>query len=238
MKRLLKLQFRNIFHNKLFYVCLGISILTTTVVSLVTEFAFKNGTASTVCGEIMSLFTSEVGIINLLFITLFCTFDFTEGTAKNIVARGYNKTKVLVSKYIACFVALFIMYGIISILDFALFIRNGFGFQSSMIPLLIFCVFKILAFTILYGTIAYSLEKNSTAIIANLFVPNLVMLLLGIADSNLHTKMSQYWIDNIGNKFVENPTFGGLFGPIVMFLIYIALCFFIGSKIAKNKEVK
>ena len=238
MKKLLKLQFRNIFHNKLFYVCFGLTLLTSSVITFVTGIAFKSVQPSTVFKEIMSLMTSEVGIVNMLFITLFCTYDYNEGTTKNIIGRGYSKIQLLFSKYISCFISLFIMYGIIIAIDFVLFINNGLGFESSMIPLFIYSIFKILAYTVLYGTIAFVLEKNSSAIITNLIFPKIAMLLLTFADSSFKIKISQFWIENIGNKFTANPTFGGLFAPIITYMIYTAIFIFIGSRILKNKEIK
>ena len=52
------------------------------------------------------LFNSEVSIIGMLFITIFCTFDFSEGTTKNIIGRGYSRIKLLISKYIGSFIGI------------------------------------------------------------------------------------------------------------------------------------
>ena len=238
MNRLIKLQLRNIFYNKLFYVCLGINILLSPVITFVMSLTTKMVKTRPFLPEVQAFLTTEVGLISMLFITIFCTFDFMEGTAKNIIARGYSKTKFLLSKYIASLIGLFSMYGIIILVTFVLFIKNGLGYQSSMPIMLLFIVFNVVAYTIIYATISFILEKNSSAIIVNLFFPNIVMLVLNIVDSNLHANTSKYWIGNVGEKFLEKPIMSNLSFPLLMFLIYIIACILIGLYVARRKEIK
>ena len=103
---------------------------------------------------------------------------------------------------------------------------------------LIFSLFKILSYTVLYATIAFILEKTSSAIIANLFFPSIVSLALDLADSKLHANISKIWIDNIGTKFLEKPILSNMSMPIIMYIIYIVLVAVIGIQIVKVKEIK
>ena len=238
MKKLIKLHLRNIYHNKLFYVCLGISIFMSTIMTVIFSMITKSTNQTTVFSEFKSFLSSEVGLISMLFITLFCTFDFTEGTTKNIIARGYSKTKLLLSKYIASLIGLFSMYAIMFLVIFIFFIKNGLGFESNIPLILIFTLFKVTAYTVLYGTISFVLEKNSSAIIANLFLPNIINLILSIADSNLDIKISKYWIENIGSKFINTPTLSNISSPLIIYTIYIVFFVFIGYRIVKEKEIK
>lgn len=238
MNRLLKLQVRNIFHNKLFYVCLGINALLGVGFDIISLFLSKSAETATAMPKVLATFTSGVGIIEMIFITVFCTFDFSEGTTKNIIGRGYSKIKLLLSKYIASLIGVLSMLCIISLLEFIVFIKNGFGYENYMLISLIVSLFGIIAYTVLHATIAFSLEKTSSAIIANMFGPNIIMLGLTIADTNLKTNISDYWIGNVATKFTENPTLANSIFPIVMYIVYIVLISFIGMYIAKNKEIK
>jgi len=239
MRRLIKLNLRNIFHNKLFYVCLGLSLLLNVGVSFLSEVLFKSvGVNTKALESLTSVFTSGVDIIAMIFITLYCTFDFSEGTTKNIIARGYSKTKLLISKYIASLIGVLAIILISATLSFVLYIKNGLGYNSSMPLSILVGIIGVVAYTILYATVAFSLEKTSSSIIANMFIPNIINLVIGIADSNLHAKMSRYWIDNVNNSFINNPTASNMIFPIVMYLIYIVILTFIGIQIAKNKEIK
>lgn len=238
MEKLLKFQLRNIFHNKLFYVCLLITILTDPITSFIMPFAIKTNQAIPALQYIINYLSSEPGIVNIIFITLFFTFDFTEGTIKNIIARGYSKNIYLISKYIAVFIGLITVYAIVSIIYFILFISNGLGYETTMFPVLIYAFFKIITYSIFYGTIAFIFEKNSSAIIANLFLPNIVLLVLVNLDSIFKLSINDYWLESIGTNFLKNPSFNGLINPILMFIVYIVLFIFVGNYFAKNKEIK
>ena len=135
MKNLIKLQFRNLFHNKLFYVCLIITLLSPILdfiaeivipnIPSLAENILKDGIKYTkVFPEFIDFLSGGIGLIGKIFIALFCCFDFTEGTTKNIIARGYSKTQFLLSKYITTTIGLFIMYIITFFLTFILFIKN------------------------------------------------------------------------------------------------------------------
>ena len=238
MKRLIKLQVRNIFHNKLFYVCLAINLLMSPIITFIMELTSKSAPTTLVLPGIMDFLSSEVSVVSMIFITLFCTFDFTEGTAKNIVGRGYSVVKLLISKYIASLIGLLCMYGITILVFFVLFIKNGMGYEASVPIIFIYSIFNIIAYTVFYGTIAFVLEKNSAAIIGNMFIPTITSIVLGLVDSNLHINISKYWLDNVGLKFIAKPVLNNIYMPIVVYIIYTVVVFIIGMKIVKEKEIK
>ena len=94
MNRLIKLQFRNLFHSKLFYVCMGLTL----VLNLGLDFIVKGAGTIKVLPQITSFLSSELSIISIIFVALFSCLDFNEGTTKNIIARGYTRTQFLLSK--------------------------------------------------------------------------------------------------------------------------------------------
>ena len=241
MNKLLKLQLRNIFHNKLFYICLGISLLLNVVVAYTASLLIKSlspSAATTAMQGAVGIITGGVDIVGMIFITLVCTFDFTEGTTKNIIARGYSKVQLLFSKYIASLIGMLAIILISAIISFILYAKNGIGFESVMGLQLVVAIFSILAYTVFYGTLAFVLEKNSSAIIANMFAPQIVMLLFSVADSNLKTNMSKYWIGNVADTFTKKPTVANMGFPIIMYTAYIALFIVIGIYLTKRKEIK
>ena len=238
MNRLVKLQVRNIFHNKLFYVCLGINVLLTVGFSFIAQFLSKDATGTQMMPGIITILADGVGLIGMVFITLFTTFDFSEGTTKNIIARGYTKVELLFSKYIASLIGIFTMEIILVVLGAILYAKNGVGFESYMTMAIVVHLIGIVAYTFFYVTTSFILEKTASAIIVNMFVPNLIMLGLGIADSNLKVHMSKYWIDSVASTFKENPTAGNMAFPVIMYLVYIAIFIILGIYFARNKDVK
>ena len=238
MNKLIKLQLRNVFHNKLFYVCLGLTLLMSPILTFIGSINSTNTEALKVFPQIMSFLSGEVGLMSTIFIALFCCFDFNEGTTKNIVARGYTRTQVLFSKYIVSLIGIFTMYIITLFVTFILFIKNGVGYESSMLYPLINNIVGIIAYTIFYATMSYLLEKNGSAIIACLFVPTLIPTILTLIDSKLNLSISKIWIDNVSSKFIENPTLSNLLLSSCFYIIYIILFIVIGTQLLKKKEIK
>ena len=238
MKRLVKLQVRNIFHNKLFYVCLILTLVLNNLGTFLLSVFGKDAGDVTIFGQITSLLTTGVDIIGMLFITIYCTFDFNEGTTKNIIGRGYSRIKFLFSKYIGSLIGIFSMELIVSVVIFLLYAKNGLGWESNMSLIMLVGIVKIITFTIVYSTIAFIVEKNSIAIIINLVLPNIITLLFGMSDSNLHTHMSKYWIENVGSKFASKATASNMGFPLIMYLVYTLIFVGLGMYFANRKEIK
>ena len=236
MHKLLKLQLRNIFHNKLFYVCLIITLLTEPILDFAMNFKAK--AAIKVLPQVVSFLSSEVGIISMIVVVLYCCFDFNEGTIKNIIARGYTRKQYLFTKYIASLIGLLVMYIITIIVTAILFIKNGLGFENIMIYQIINSAAGIIAYTVLYATISIILEKNGSAIIACLFGPNIIPLVLSVIDTNFKLKLVDFWIDSASTKFTEKPTFNNLTYSILYYAIYTVIFIIIGNQLFKNKEIK
>ena len=237
MIKLLKLQLRNVYHNKLFYICLILLLIPVIAMKFVGNL-IPNMEPIKVFPEIIDFLKGEPALISIIFIILFTCLEFSEGTAKNIIARGYTKMQLLFSKYIVSLIGLFIMYIIASIIIFILFINNGIGFESNMGYMLINSIVGIIAFTIMYSTIAFLLEKNGASIIACLIVPNMIPLVLAFFDSKLKLNISDFWIDNVSNKFIDNPTLGNLSLSIIYYVIYIIIFIVIAKLVLNKKEIK
>ena len=103
MRNLVKLQIRNIFHNKLFYVCLGIILFISPIADFITGIFMPQSGSLKVMPQIMEFLSGEVGIVSKIFIALFCCFEFSNETTKNIIAKGYTRVQLLFSKYIGSF---------------------------------------------------------------------------------------------------------------------------------------
>ena len=236
MGKLIKSQLRLVFHNKLFYICLALIALDP-IMSFTGIFssATKN---SLVFPSIVTFIGGQVSTISLIFVVIFCCYDFSDGTTKNIIGRGYTKTQLLLSKYIVSLIGLFAIYAIVCVLYFILFIKNGFGFQSNLVYPLIDSLVGIVAYTVLYGTIAFLIEKNGYGIVACLFLPTIISIGLGIIDSKLKWNLSDFWMNAGSIKFTTNPTLGNLSISILYYVVYIVIFIIVGTQVLKNREIK
>lgn len=238
MSKLIKLQVRNIFKQKFYYVCLELFILMGPILNFIGVFNTSNYETVKVLPQIVNMLSGEVSLIITIFIALFCCLDFNEGTTKNIIGRGYSRSQLLFSKYIGSLIGIFSIYLISSLVTFGLFGINGIGYERGMLYSIINSIICIVAYTIFYSTMSFILEKNGSAIIACLFAPSIIQTILSLVDSKLKLDVSKYWISNISNKFLENPTISNLNYTIIFYIIYIIVFIIIGVNFIKKKEIK
>jgi len=120
MTRLLKFEFRKLFFQKSFYICGGISLIlmiATMVISrmaslMIPEGAILNPANNGVNAALSAIDLSSIQLILPIFLPLYICMDFTQGTIKNILARGFSRNQVLWSKYIVSVVAGLAVYAI------------------------------------------------------------------------------------------------------------------------------
>ncbi len=236
MKKLIKSQFRLVFHNKLFYICLVLMLID----PITDFFGFLNPTAkyNLALPSIAGFFRSQIDIISIIFIVIFCCYDFTDGTEKNIIGRGYTRTQFILAKLIVSDTSLFIMYGITSLLFFILFIKNGFGYNIKLIYQIINSIGNIITFCVIFGTIALTIRKSGYSIVACLFGPNIVSIALGIIDAKMKLNISKFWIDTPYLKVFDKPTIGNLSISLLYSIIYVIVFIIIATKVLENREVK
>lgn len=238
MNKLIKFETKILFKQKFYLVCLLLSLLLEPIFDFCTNINSSNFETIKVMPKIMSNLSSAVSLIDIILIVLFCCLDFSEGTLKNVISRGYSKVQVLFSKYISCFIGVFSMYLVIFVVTCILFGVNGFEFESSMVYLFIESVIKMIAYVVFFSTISFVLEKTSFAIIACLFIQNIINLALTFVDSKLGLDISKFWIDNIGSNFLNNITTSNMFYTIFGYVVYTIIFIFIGITCVKRKEVK
>ncbi len=236
MKNLLKMQITNMFHNKLFYICLGISV---TLQILFNAFDLISMPSSLkAMPQAIGIISGGLDLLCIIFIALFSCNDFNDGTTKNIIARGYTKNELLLSKYVISALGTFIIILSLALVMFISYLKNGIGYESSMLLIIINSIIKIGAFVVFYSTMSFLLEKNSTAILSCLFVPTIITSVLRIVDSKLNVHISNYWIENLSNKFISNPSLSKFIPATLGYLAYIIIIVIVAIQILKKKEIK
>ena len=238
MSKLIKLQLRTLFHQKLFYICLGLLILMPALVNFVFSIYAKGLGNYQVLPQISSFLSGEISIVSLVFIALFSCFELGEGTAKNIIARGYTRKQLLFSTYITTFIGLFTMYAIVMAVTFFLFLKNGIGYDFSQIYPMIISIGSIICFMVFYSTISMIIQKGGFAVVTCLLAPVIISTALSFIDSFLKTDISQYWFGNIASNFAEKATLVNMGYSLLVFIIYIVVFIIFGNLILKNKEIK
>lgn len=238
MVDLIKFNIRNIFHQKLFYVCLILSLIMNPILSFVFDIILKSTENLTVMKNVISFMGSAVDIVMVIFIVLSSCFDFNEGTLKNVMSRGFTKKDYLLSKYIATLIGVFAIVLANIFLIFILFIKNGLGLQSNMILVLINSIISIIAITIFYTSLAIILEKNSTVIVGALLFPTVINMILNVISTKIDYNISRFWIENASEDFLTNQSLKNFGISFVIYLVYIIASYLICYELFKKKEIK
>ena len=238
MNRLLKVYLLNIFKQKGFYICLFINLLFTVLLPYVAELFVKSA-AIPVADRIIQLV--DVGLIAMIYITIFVCSDYTDGAAKNFISRGYTRRQVLYAKFIASLIAVFSFFALNAIVTFAVFFDNGMKFDKSKIIILIGSLIASVAAIGFYVITSNTIEKLSTAITVNVIVYSLVpaAFLLIMTISKIDFDISNYWITGISGLIPkENAGITDLLKVIGITTGYLVLLFELSNYIIKKKEVK
>lgn len=238
MNRLINFQIKNLFKQKFYYVCLFLFVFMYPVLDYINTHNFPDAEVIKVMPQFVDLLAGGGVIISIVFIALFTCLDFNEGTTKNIIGRGYTRNQLLISKYITSLIGVLSFYIISFVVIIILFGSNGFGYENYMFYSSINSIIRIIAYTILYSTMSFILEKNTSSILACLFIPSIIQTLLSLVDTKIHIHISKYWIDNVSNGFLENPTTSNFVYSIIFYIAYIIIFIVLGISLIKKKEIK
>ena len=183
MNKLLNACIRRIFKIKTLYICLAVLIFMD-VFDIVKEYLTceSKETLPAPDGYLLSGFMMIV-LLAAVFISSFLGSEHAFGTLRNKISVGYSRTEIYVSSFIACYLAVMIMFATVWILTFFLGTLLLGGFQFTANELLIKLLVSFLAVTILtalYVMIGLCIQSKSlgsvTAVIAAF-----VVLMMGVA---------------------------------------------------------
>ena len=215
MAALLRFEFRKLFQNKAFYICIAISLVMTIIITLtykaftdlIVQAAEETGTLVpstnyTSFNLLKSSFNNGyVAMIGGVMTALLVSEDYTNDLTKNIYSKGYSREQVYISKFITCLVAFLILMimGMIASFCFG-FALDGLGEMGSnyFLSILGIVLVGIAYYTIFFG-IAILLKKTGGAIAISIIGPTVISLLLTMGDTFINLdnfKMSEYWLDS------------------------------------------
>ena len=239
MKDLLKYQIRSLFHSKMLYFYLGFSIAMTIIgYILLSSVTGMTKEVSKVFPSIIGSIQSEPDFIGQIFIIVFVCNEFQNGTIKNIISRGYTRAQFLFSKCVGAWIGVFCMNLAYVVLSFILYGKNGIGFETNMIYSILLCFIAALSLTVFYTTIGFLLEKNIYGIMTIIFIPRVFDLLSFLVYRGTKVEIDKYWITGILPAYLENPTIGNIWLPILLLVGYAIIFYFLGCKISWKKEIK
>lgn len=268
MASLLKSNFYRLFKSKAFYICTivytALTSLSLLILKLADNIVSENITVESNIDGFMiykdglsfgvELFSNGDGILFLaVFIAIFITSEFTYGTMKNIVSKGFERHKIYISIFLTMVVAALIMVTfnflfstfIASILTGSIGSYNG----TLLLKTLRLVGIEILlhsAFVSLFVMISIIIRNNGGVIAINVLIlmfGGLIYQILELVVRNLlkidiKFSFSDYSLQN--NIYLAKTTMDGehILRPILVGLIFLVITLALGIIAFRKSDVK
>ena len=175
---------------------------------------------------------------------VFVGSEYSMGTIKNTIARGFTRTKVFISKFLVSLLSMMIVV--------ASYVLGGsitsiciFGFTSSagkrrvlMVLISYFCLFVAVA--AMYMMIAIITRKTGHAIAVSIVFPILVESVITAVEvaNKEFSGISKYWLFRTFLEAEDLCLAYKAYIPILIASVYTAVCFIISYLVFKRQELK
>lgn len=212
MFKLLNFEFRKLIRQKSFYICIAVMLLlflfsAYTAELLAADSGIENPSLSGINYLMEAVSSSSLSMVLAVFIPLFICEDYTSGTIRNIITRGFSRLEIFISKLIAVLAATVFMTAVC--LAAAYLVGTAFWgagepeLSSEQIKILLCQLAVIAAYATLFFAVSSMLQKVGGSIAICLILPMAVVILLSMADAALaerEIELSGYWIENISRS--------------------------------------
>lgn len=258
MGKLLRFEFRKLFRMKSFYICLGVLVaivfigvwstyMLDAMTRSMTDMMEKEGVTFDIAASFRrnSLYFLLTGIANSNFeilmaivISLFVCADYSCGAMKTVVARGYKRSDIVISKFLTAMV-ISVIYSLtamlVGFLCGGLFFGFGGEFKTAMIGTLLLQLLITCASTAFFFCLSSLLKKTGGTIAICIVSPLVLSLVLTLVDAfrrDAKILISDYWISNllsnlsalnVGKELMLRAGISGLVYIVVLgFISYLA----------------
>ncbi len=215
MFKLLNFEFRKLIRQKSFYICIAAMLALLVGSAYTTELmTAKSGVEDPSLSGISYLMEaisgSALSAVLAVFIPLFICEDYTSGTIRNIITRGFSRLEMFIAKLIAVLAATVLMTAVC--LAAAYLVGTAFwgagepSLGSEQIKILLCQLAVIAAYATMFFAISSMLQKVGGSIAICLILPMAAVILLSLADAALaerEIELSGYWIENLGRSLAS-----------------------------------
>ena len=215
MFKLLNFEFRKLIRQKSFYICIAAMLALLVGSAYTTELmTAKSGVEDPSLSGISYLMEaisgSALSAVLAVFIPLFICEDYTSGTIRNIITRGFSRLEIFIAKLIAVLAATVLMTAVC--LAAAYLVGTAFwgagepSLGSEQIKILLCQLAVIAAYATMFFAISSMLQKVGGSIAICLILPMAAVILLSLADAALaerEIELSGYWIENLGRSLAS-----------------------------------
>ena len=221
---------------------------------------------------------ANLSIMSVIFTSIFACEDHARGTEKTIFALGFSRTKIFFARFLASAVGTLLLYSVVMIFGFLASLCFGSEQQPTdeLYTLDILSInredpniflyalqqlFIIMALHAFYFMFAELVKKTGFSIVLGVFVPGMVLMLVGIAFialgslfhdntaltetlENIFLTFSKYWLPSSTSSMIGFfTTLAGVKGADIFISMavntgYIILFGGLALLITNKKEIK
>lgn len=215
MFKLIRFEFRKLLRNKGFYICTAILIALTGFSVYTAKFAQEQlGVTDPTAGGLKSMMealpTSSIGMMLGIFIALYVCEDFSAGTIRNILTRGYSRFGVYMAKLVAVIIATIVMSCFCCAGAYAvgtyLWGAGDASFGGEQFRILLYQLAITLAYAAVFYAVSFMIQKTGGSIACCVVLPLAVTALLKLADTALaeqEIELSAYWLDSFNHNIAS-----------------------------------
>lgn len=267
MSGLIRADFKKLFKGKTLLVCSIIAVCFGALMIYIMNMSMNMidsqlGMMSSIMGEDMEialsgipqrnvwamvsyLFTdSDVGILTAICICVFITSEYSMGTFKNAVSRGFSRTQIYISKFIVSVVSsliiisLFVIGGTI-----VAFICMPTGTDVSawqMIAMILTYLFLAVAATSMYLMFAMLFRKTGVSVAASICIVVFVSSIFEVLNVFIEnfSNYSRFWIFNTFTIVEKSCLNGEIYIPLLIGLGYIVVTGATGLMVFRKRDIK
>lgn len=240
MLKLFKFEFRKLFQSKSFWICTIISVLYSLLPAISNKiWGYSRSRYSLIIDSIPAIVCQ---IIIGVFIAIYVTEDDETGAIKTIYAKGFNRTKVFISKYIVSLFGTLFMIFITMLLSYLfglIYWSDNTLYQNTWFEIVCKKMIIVIAFHAVYYAFACAFSKIIPSIIFNVLGPYITVVVLSLIESIISKALN-----NTNIEFTKYELSCLLLYPetisVNVYLvcsIYIVVFIVIGYLLNRRKEV-
>lgn len=262
MGKLFLFELRKLARQKSVYICLAVALGLIALSAL--AFAFVDKVAQSEGGDVIgdmlggaamfsvgsftkgALSNCEFFLLLGVIVTLFCCNDYSNGTIKNIYAKGYSHAKVYFTKYLFSLILSLVFAALCIIISYA--IGAGFAQKDNcdQLAAVVICqLVMVIGYHGIFFSISMMLGKTGGSLAINILAPmflgmilSLLTMLVQSAVQGSEFDFGYIWFDSVFAKLNQIPVETEAFvRAVLMSIIYAGGFVTLGYFVNRRKEV-
>ncbi len=252
---MVKAEFYKLKKSKPFWVCLCVCIFMAALLPFALAQAVASGepdvqdlslSAVEITGHAFSM--PILTMVAAVFTSIFVSGEFTHGTMKNYVSKGFHRAKLFGAKLLVCAVAgtlmmaVFVPVILLSGTIFLGFDPHGVFSLSAFIGMLLTVWLLMMAYAAVFTAIGMTLRSNGASIGVNICLVSIFQTLLSAADfifKRIGFQLSTGWIDaNLSAVATWTPASGALLTGALVGCVWLLLGIIGGTGMFCRQDIK